>query len=108
MKFLVAVAVLVLVSAQAFADELGDNNNWEPNYWSDWSDAARNKVRKDALPGLGGGGVECKATSLPHRVGLFEESGDALLCRWDLAAYSIQWLAREVLFVIRVRGRCSC
>lgn len=42
MKFLAVLTVLFLVSAQAFAEELGDNE--ELNYWSDWSDGDQNKV----------------------------------------------------------------
>uniref|UniRef100_A0A670JYR8 Tachykinin 1 n=1 Tax=Podarcis muralis TaxID=64176 RepID=A0A670JYR8_PODMU len=41
MKFLAVLTVLFLVSAQAFAEELGDNE--ELNYWSDWSDGDQNK-----------------------------------------------------------------
>uniref|UniRef100_A0A8D0GUU8 Tachykinin 1 n=1 Tax=Sphenodon punctatus TaxID=8508 RepID=A0A8D0GUU8_SPHPU len=37
MKILVAFAVLFLVSAQMFAEEIGANDDL--NYWSDWSDS---------------------------------------------------------------------
>ncbi|XP_072506859.1 protachykinin-1 isoform X4 [Notamacropus eugenii] len=37
MKILVALAVLFLASAQAFADEMGANDDL--NYWADWSDS---------------------------------------------------------------------
>ncbi|XP_053121376.1 protachykinin-1 isoform X2 [Hemicordylus capensis] len=41
MKLLLALAVLIFVSAQAFAEELGDHD--ELSYWSDWSDGDQNK-----------------------------------------------------------------
>ncbi|XP_061442195.1 protachykinin-1 isoform X1 [Rhineura floridana] len=41
MKFLAVLAVLFLVSAQAFAEELGDNEDL--SYWSDWSEGDQNK-----------------------------------------------------------------
>ncbi|XP_020640854.1 protachykinin-1 isoform X2 [Pogona vitticeps] len=41
MKTLAVLAVLFLVSAQAFAEEPGDAD--ELNYWSDWSDGEPNK-----------------------------------------------------------------
>ncbi|XP_020855715.1 protachykinin-1 isoform X3 [Phascolarctos cinereus] len=37
MKILVALAVLFLASAQAFAEEMGANDDL--NYWADWSDS---------------------------------------------------------------------
>ncbi|XP_031796618.1 protachykinin-1 isoform X3 [Sarcophilus harrisii] len=37
MKLLVALAVLFLASAQAFAEETGANDDL--NYWADWSDS---------------------------------------------------------------------
>ncbi|KAJ6666630.1 hypothetical protein lerEdw1_020354 [Lerista edwardsae] len=41
MKLLLALAFLLLVSAQAFAEELGDND--ELSYWPGWSDGDQNK-----------------------------------------------------------------
>ncbi|KAF7252276.1 Protachykinin-1 [Varanus komodoensis] len=41
MKLLALLAVLFLVSAQVFAEELGEPD--ELNYWADWSDAEQNK-----------------------------------------------------------------
>ncbi|XP_066487065.1 protachykinin-1 [Tiliqua scincoides] len=41
MKLLLALALLVLVSAQTFAEELGDND--ELSYWPGWSEGDQNK-----------------------------------------------------------------
>nr|XP_003222171.1 PREDICTED: protachykinin-1 isoform X1 [Anolis carolinensis]XP_008110766.1 PREDICTED: protachykinin-1 isoform X1 [Anolis carolinensis] len=41
MKSLLVFAVLFLVSAQAFAEELGDPE--ELSYWADWADGEQNK-----------------------------------------------------------------
>ncbi|CAM4519197.1 protachykinin-1 isoform X1 [Lepidochelys kempii] len=45
MKILVAFAVLFLISAQVFAEEIGANDDL--NYWSDWSDTDQ---LKEELP----------------------------------------------------------
>ncbi|KAH1177736.1 hypothetical protein KIL84_011438, partial [Mauremys mutica] len=45
MKILVAFAVLFLISAQVFAEEIGANDDL--NYWSDWSDSDQ---LKEELP----------------------------------------------------------
>lgn len=57
MKILVAVAVVLVVSTQLLAAEIGANDDL--HYWSDWSDSDQIKVSSGrqrtrvALPGLG-------------------------------------------------------
>ncbi|KAM8981483.1 protachykinin-1 isoform X2 [Sarcophilus harrisii] len=48
MKLLVALAVLFLASAQAFAEETGANDDL--NYWADWSDSDQIKRNPGASP----------------------------------------------------------
>ncbi|XP_078006734.1 protachykinin-1 isoform X6 [Phascolarctos cinereus] len=48
MKILVALAVLFLASAQAFAEEMGANDDL--NYWADWSDSDQIKKQTGASP----------------------------------------------------------
>lgn len=64
MKLLLALAFLLFVSAQAFAEELGDND--ELSYWPGWSEGDQNKVRDQTGAGEGDACAASTAPGSPH------------------------------------------
>uniref|UniRef100_A0A7N4NHM8 Uncharacterized protein n=1 Tax=Sarcophilus harrisii TaxID=9305 RepID=A0A7N4NHM8_SARHA len=76
MKLLVALAVLFLASAQAFAEETGANDDL--NYWADWSDSDQIKRNPGASPSPSISYMHSSNIQVPE----IPRIGDTLSCEW--------------------------